>query len=219
MDTRKSLLNSYNQAATEYVDAFYNELHKKPFDMELLQQFSKRIPTGSKVCDLGCGPGHITEYLYNLGVNVIGIDISENMIKLAKERNPSIRFDIGDMLDLNLLDESIGGAMAFYSIIHICPNLLGQVFSEICRILLPNGVFLFSCHFGTGVIEVDNWFEKGLKYHCYLYKPDELTGKLRKAGFSDVSVQIRESYGFEYETERIYIFAYKSIGLAGQIAS
>jgi ubiquinone/menaquinone biosynthesis C-methylase UbiE len=160
----------------------------------------------------------VKDLLYDV-LNVIGIDISENMIKLAKERNPSIQFEIGDMLDLNILNESFGGATAFYSIIHIGSNLMGQVFSEIYRILLPNGIFLFSCHFGTGEIEVDNWFEKGLKYHCYLYKPDELTDKLRKVGFSDVSVQIRESYGFEYETERIYIFAYKSIGLTSKIAS
>lgn len=209
MDTRESLLHSYNEAANEYANAFYDELQKKAFDLNFLQQFESLVPGGGKVYDLGCGPGHITSHLKGLGLNAIGIDISENMIKVAKERNPEIDFEVGDMLNLHLADESASGVTAFFSIIHFAPNQLSKVFQEIHRVLVANGVLLFSCHFGSGVIEVDNWFDKGLKYHCHLYEPGELEKLLEKIGFSSMTFQIRKPYDFEYETERVYVIAHK----------
>ena len=77
------------------------------------------------------------------------------------------------------------------------------------RILTPEGILLFSFHHGTGEIQVDNWFEKGLKYHCYLHKPGKLSEQLKDAGFSDIKSHIRKAYDFEFETERVYIFANK----------
>jgi len=210
MDTRKSLLDSYNQAAIDYADAFYDELQQKTFDQNLLRQFCKHIPEGTKVCDLGCGPGQLTEYLTNLGLSMIGIDLSDGMISIAKQRNPTIQFETGDMLDLHLQDGTFGGVAAFYSIIHTPPKLLSKAFSEIYRVLVPNGILLFSCHKGIGSMEVDDWFDKGIKYHCFLHESDELKDRLEKVGFSDITTQIRKPYDFEFQTERIYVTAFKN---------
>ncbi len=210
MDTRESLLNSYNQAAAEYADAFCEELRKKPFDLEALRKFAKMVPAQSPVCDLGCGPGHIAKHLQGCGLKMMGIDLSDNMIALAKKRNPSIDFKTGDMLDLDLPDASLGGIVAFYSIIHINPNLLPKVFREMHRTLVPGGVLFISCHQGSGEVEVENWFDKGVKYHCYLHQQEELTELLEMNGFEIISAATRDPFDFEYETRRIYITAQKT---------
>ncbi len=66
-----------------------------------------RLPsdlTGQRVLDAGCGVGQLSAALAERGAEVIGIDISPNLLEVARDRTPasllpSIRFEAGDMLD------------------------------------------------------------------------------------------------------------------------
>ncbi|MBM7650234.1 trans-aconitate methyltransferase [Bacillus ectoiniformans] len=55
---------------------------------------------GEKIIDLGCGTGDLAKKLFDLGVNVIGVDKSENMISSAKSKYPSIYFEAKDAIKL-----------------------------------------------------------------------------------------------------------------------
>jgi hypothetical protein len=57
--------------------------------------------------------------LNRLGLDAFGIDLSPGMIALARRTNPDLRFDVGSMLALDLPSASLGGILAYYSIIHI----------------------------------------------------------------------------------------------------
>lgn len=52
------------------------------------------------VADLGCGPGKVTAYLADLGVSVLGIDLSPKMIGLARQAHPDLSFKVGSMTAL-----------------------------------------------------------------------------------------------------------------------
>ena len=68
---------------------------------------------------MGCGPsGHIGKYLFDKGLNVTGIDMSEKCIDIAKNYNRDMTFKRMDMMNLQVDDQSIDGIIAFYSIIH-----------------------------------------------------------------------------------------------------
>lgn len=56
----------------------------------------------SSVLDLACGIGKLASKLYKLGYEVCGIDISKDMINIAKSNYPKIQFDIADMTNFNL---------------------------------------------------------------------------------------------------------------------
>jgi len=71
------------------------------------------------VCDVGCGPGHVGRYLTERSVNVFGLDLSPEMVALARRLNPSMRFEQGDLRALGLPDASLAGIVAFYSLIHL----------------------------------------------------------------------------------------------------
>jgi 2-polyprenyl-3-methyl-5-hydroxy-6-metoxy-1,4-benzoquinol methylase len=71
---------SYDRVADEYMRRIFDELQHKPFDRELLDQFSSRVRESGPVCDLGCGPGHVTKYLHEHGVDVSGMDLSPAMV-------------------------------------------------------------------------------------------------------------------------------------------
>ena len=48
-------------------------------------------------CDMGCGPGHVARYLHERGVPVCGVDLSPELVKLARRLTPDIPFEQGDM--------------------------------------------------------------------------------------------------------------------------
>src|SRR5258707_876435 len=81
---------SYDQVADEYVAHIFDELKDKPFDRDLLDKFAARINDSGKVCDMGCGPGHVARYVHEIGVNVCGVDLSPEMINQAQQLNPEI---------------------------------------------------------------------------------------------------------------------------------
>ncbi|MFL6562681.1 MAG: class I SAM-dependent methyltransferase [Bacillus sp. (in: firmicutes)] len=60
---------------------------------------------GERILDLGCGTGDIANDLYQLGVQIIGIDKSENMIKQAQKKYPGIPFQVQDAATMNYKNE------------------------------------------------------------------------------------------------------------------
>ena len=110
----------YDLVAAEYARRIYGELEAKPFDRAFLDRLANGIPAG-EVLDLGCGPGHVGKYLRERGIPGRGLDISHEMVRLARELNPTIEFRQGDMRALPLPDRFFAGVAAFYSIIHLEP--------------------------------------------------------------------------------------------------
>src|SRR2546421_6426894 len=124
---------SYDRVAEEYARRIFWELEHKPFDRQLLDRFAARVQGSGSACDLGCGPGHVTRYLHERGVKVIGIDLSPGMIEQSRRLNPGIIFQQGNMLALDVEDEAWVGAVAFYSIIHIPRDEVVKALVEIKR--------------------------------------------------------------------------------------
>src|SRR5579864_5782270 len=110
--------DSYNTAAEAYAEHVAPELEGKPLDRHLLNRFAEAVRSRGTVADLGCGPGHVARYLHDQGVSMIGIDLSPGMIRVARRLYPQIDFRTGDMTALPLDDASLGGLIAFYSIVH-----------------------------------------------------------------------------------------------------
>jgi SAM-dependent methyltransferase len=83
------------------------------------------------VADLGCGPGRVTAHLHALGLNAFGVDLSPQMVAVARRTHPGLRFDEGSMLALDISDGALGDIVAMYSIIHIPQEQLPEVFAEL----------------------------------------------------------------------------------------
>ena len=133
---------SYDLVADLYVERIYGELDHKPIDCQLLDRFVERANVIGPACDMGCGPGHVARYIHDRGGHVIGIDLSPAMIEHARKLNPGIEFSQGDMRSLEIEDETFGGIVAFYSIIHIPRAQVVPALVELKRILRP-GVCCF----------------------------------------------------------------------------
>ena len=201
------LVESYDRVAERYAEQFFTELDRKPFDRDLLDRYAETIRGHGKVCDLGCGPGHVARYLQARGVEVLGVDISPRVVEVARQLTPGIRFDQGDMRALDLLDSSLAGVVAFYSIIHLARSVVPRALDEMMRVLRPGGVALISVHGGEGELHADEFLGQTVSIDASLFQPAEMKTLLEGAGFRVEEVLSREPYDFEFQSQRVYIWA------------
>ncbi len=205
--------SSYDRVADEYVRRISEELEHKPLDRQLLDRFAAQVQAIGPACDLGCGPGHVARYLQERGVQVIGVDLSPAMVRCAQRLNPGIEFRQGDMRSLEVEDGSWGGIAAFYSIIHIPRPEVVVVLSEMKRVLRPGGELLLAFHIGDEILHLDEWWRQPVSVDFIFFRPDEMVGFLRTAGFQVGEIVEREPYpGVEHPSRRAYIFAEKPRG-------
>lgn len=142
MDKKKIVREGYNEIAEKYLAIRYEDEE----EMKLLSEFSSLIKKDGKVLDAGCGAGlPITKYLSDQ-FDVIGIDISEKQIELAKKNVPNAQFFVRDMTELDYPDNFFDGILANYSVIHVPREEQKDLFRNFYRMLKPNGVALFSLH-------------------------------------------------------------------------
>jgi SAM-dependent methyltransferase len=206
MKNRADLIQSYNLIAGAYSERYGRELDYKPFDRDLLSRFARSVPA-PEVCDLGCGSGHIGAHLQSLGLKVIGIDLSPGMVGVARRNYPEVRYEVGDMLDLDLKDGSLGGIVALYSIIHLRREDLSQAFHGMARVLKPEGLLLVAFHRGQGELHEDEELGFPVSFDCTLFEPDEVGRAMEEAGLEVVETTVRRPYKKEYPTCRVYIMA------------
>ena len=164
------------------------------------------------MCDMGCGPGHVTHYLQSLGVSVFGLDISPLTVEMAKRLNPQARFEVGDILSLGLRDGSLIGIVAFYAIVNIPTESLSIVFREMFRVLEVGGLLLLAFHIGDEVVHFDELWECPVSLDFFYFEVAEIRSLLEGAGFTISTITEREPYApeVEHQSHRAYIFAKKS---------
>jgi SAM-dependent methyltransferase len=155
-----AIRQSYDQIADEYARRIYHELEGKPFDRELLSRFAKAVGGSGELCDMGCGPGHVARYLQSLGAKVFGLDISPAMVEQARQLNPGIRFQVGDMLALDRSDGTLAAIVAFYAIVNIPKQSLPTIFREMVRVLQAGGLLLLAFHIGDEAAHYDELWNR-----------------------------------------------------------
>ena len=201
---------AYNLAAQKYHDLFRNEMDEKEYDKKLLDTFGKKFNQDSLICDAGCGPsGHISRYLFDKGLKVIGIDISEKCIGLAGLHNPDMRFECADIGNMPFEKNSFDGLISYYSIINTPKIYLNKIFNEFRRVLKPQGYLLVAVKAGTGEGYVDDLLGIKTKIYSTLFTQEEITSYFQKSGFVMEFIDMRDPYEFEISHKRIYAIGQK----------
>ncbi|MEU6314889.1 class I SAM-dependent methyltransferase [Streptomyces sp. NPDC047014] len=137
---------AYDGVVELYASLFAGRLEAQPFARAMLGTFAELVRgTGnSRASDVGCGPGHLTAMLHELGLDAFGLDLSPGMVAYARRAHPALRFDEARMEELPLGDGSLGGVLAHYSMIHTPPGELAALLAEVARVLVPGGLLMVS---------------------------------------------------------------------------
>jgi SAM-dependent methyltransferase len=208
-----AVLRSYDSVAENYAQKFFFELDRKPLDRALLSDFALLVQGAGRICDVGCGPGHVARYVKDRGVDVFGIDLSPKMVAVASRLNRDLEFREGTILALDVAIGSLAGIVAFYSIVNFEPALLPRAFAEMHRVVQPGRHLLIAFHIGREIVHRDEFLGQPVDLTFFLYEPDMIAGLLIKAGFQVDRVVEREPYSedVEYPTRRAYVFASKPL--------
>lgn len=174
---------SYDTVAESYARAV--TLDGVPVVRGVLALFAERArAVGGPVLDVGCGPGHVTAYLRDAGLDAFGIDLSPEMIRLARRDHPGLRFEAGSMTDLDVPDGSVGGALAWYSTIHVPDEDLPTVAAHLHRVLRPGGVAMLGFHVGDrSTLKTEGYGGHPMRVHVHRRPVERVAGWLRDAGF------------------------------------
>ena len=182
-DTR----SSYDTDAPGYAEKVRGLLDGMPYLRASLTLFADLVHSagGGSVADVGCGPGYVTGYLHDAGVDAFGIDLSPQMIAIARRDYPDLRFEVGTMTDLELADNSVVGIVAFWSVIHVPDHAVPGVFEQFRRVLQPHGVLLVGFHVGDETRHTSEGYTgRPINVDSHHRRPSTITGWLRDAGFT-----------------------------------
>lgn len=185
---------AYDTVAEDYARLLAEALEGMPWDRAVLGTFAELVAHDGlgPVADVGCGPGRITGYLHRLGLDVFGIDLSPGMLAVARQALPALRFVEGSMAALDLPDASLGGLVAWYSLIHIPPADVPAVLTELCRVLAPGGQLLLAFQVGDERRHLAHAYGQAIALDAYRMQPDQLAQQLDTAGLHVHARVVRE---------------------------
>lgn len=220
-DFLQSTQASYDVIAEAYAAEHPDSLAGRPLESALLTVFAELAralggPSRAPVADIGSGPGYVAARLHGVGLPVFGIDVSPRMVALARRAHPELRFHVGSMTALDLPDETLGGIVALYSIIHVPDEHLPSAFAEFHRVLAPGAPVLLGFQSGeeSGQLRASERYglEISLDYHWRT--PESVADLLGEAGLDLYARVLREPQG-EERMPRAFLLARKPAAAAG----
>ena len=141
----------YDEVAEAYQEAF-PEGFTSALERHAVAIFAADLlATGESglVLDVGCGTGHVTRDLSLRGLEVLGVDPSRRMLRVAQRCYPGMRWIVGDATLASLGEDQIdlSGIIARFSLIHVNPRDLPAVLMGWARRLRPGAHVLiaFQC--------------------------------------------------------------------------
>ncbi|GAA3334677.1 hypothetical protein GCM10020358_00030 [Amorphoplanes nipponensis] len=189
--------NGWGALAEEYADRFRGDLTGRIWDRALLSGFAELVRAApGPVVEVGSGPGDTAAYLHGLGLDITGIDLSPEMVAVARRDHPQVRFEVGSMTALAVPDASLAGLVAWYSVINVPDEHLPAVFAEFHRVLAPGAPVILAFQSGDEVRVI-----RDITFHRR--RPEAVTALLAEAGLEPVLRTVREPAEYPTQVEEV----------------
>jgi SAM-dependent methyltransferase len=133
-----NLRDTYNKIAKDW----HKDHQADDWWVEGTNKFTSFLKPGDLVLDVGCGGGTKSKYLLGKGLKIVGIDFSDELIKIAQREVPEAEFKVMNMYDAGNLDMKFDGLFAQASLLHIPKKDLPNILHILASKLKPHG-FLY----------------------------------------------------------------------------
>jgi ubiquinone/menaquinone biosynthesis C-methylase UbiE len=144
-DFAQNLVNKTRDDYNKVADHFSSTRHTFNWEHVADAILYLQINKGSKVLDLGCGNGRVIDILEKFNINYTGLDISENLIKLAQKKYPEKEFIVSDLLKTPFSDNEFDYVLSLATLHHIpSEEQRLNALLEINRVLKPGGIILIT---------------------------------------------------------------------------
>lgn len=172
------IIDLYQQHAL----AWDTERDRSLFERPWLDRFSELMPQRGSILDLGCGSGEpIARHFIENGFRLTGVDASQAMIAMCRDRFPDQTWMVGDMRALGL--RTFDGIIAWDSFFHLPEDDQRRMFLIFQRRAQPNAALMFTSGPRRG--EAIGSYKGEPLFHASL-DPEEYRAQLHEHGFEVV---------------------------------
>lgn len=180
---------AYERRAAEYSELIGSMAAVHPVDRQIVDTWAAAVE--GPLIDAGCGPGQWTDHLAGAGLDARGVDLTPAFITRARNTYPHRRFQLGSLHDLPAGDGTVGGVLAWYSLIHHQPAQLPVALAEFRRVLrAPDGRLLIGFFAGPAVEPFDHAVTT-----AYRWPVDDLGECVTAAGFTVTETHVAQRRG------------------------
>ena len=204
-------ISTYRKLAQKYK----KNVRSHELDHQFLAKFLLRLSPKQKILDMGTGTGEIAnEISKNRGVDVVAIDASPEMLKIARKSYPNLKFRKMDLRTLKFKANSFDGIIANYSLIHLQDDELESVFEQVFRILRGRGFLYVAVQEPRKKSDKDGFYkvvyEAGIKLFINLFTETQIKKMLVLAGFRVIEINRRPpEKNKEFPFNKLFIVAQK----------
>jgi len=192
MDFKETVKAGYNQIAERYLA----ERTADSEDVRLLDDFIELLSPHAKVLDAGCGAGFPISSSLAEFFDVIGVDFSEEQVRLAKQNVPNAQFICQDMTQLHLPANFFDGICSYYAIIHIPREEHKSLLANFHWMLKTGGVALLCLGAESLIEDIDENY-LGARMYWSHYDRETYLKMLKEIGFSMIWSKFVKDSGCE----------------------
>jgi ubiquinone/menaquinone biosynthesis C-methylase UbiE len=173
---------------------------------KIIREFTSKL-SGKAILDVGCGTGRDARFYRDEDFNVVGIDLSSRIIRIAQKSIQNLDFCQMDMRYLGFASKTFDGIHCWASLQHIPKRYSSLVLTNFSRLLKDKGSLLIHTRFGKGECFLPD--EKYPRRFFALYNMKELTNLVARHGFLVEGCNVVQKVRFEPEIRMINLYAKK----------
>ena len=138
--------NGYEAVSEEFLARRGNRIARStPIGVKEVRQWARRLPRGSSVIDLGCGPGYpITTVLVDEGLRAFGVDAAPSLVAAFQRNLPGTPVICEAVPESKLFDRTFDAVLAWGLMFLLGAEEQHRLIHRFAEILVPDGRLLFT---------------------------------------------------------------------------
>lgn len=145
------------------------------------------VSLNPRVLDLGCGPANLGKYVRTCRPAIVlsGVDLSEEMILLARRNNPGADYIVGDVRDLRFESCSWDGILLGFVAPYLTSDELNSTICDMSAWLTPGGAVYISIIWSPDLVSGPQSTSsgEGPELQIYYHSPESVTETMERNGF------------------------------------
>ncbi len=172
----------------------YTRQQKTCPPIDQINRFYHLLPRHPHILEVGCASGRESKYFLKKGARVVGVDLSKNLLRIAKRENPKARYICANFLHMPIHNNVFDGTFAHAALVHLEKiSEVKKALQEFHRVLKPGGILYVRVKKQMGQAKtaiVSDTLSRHKRFFRY-FTQDEMRRYMTKAGFNIVNSYIK----------------------------
>jgi ubiquinone/menaquinone biosynthesis C-methylase UbiE len=183
----------YSRRAEEYENIYHRDDPIRQDEQNQIKNELKRLFAGKSVLEIACGTGYWTESIAEVSRKITGIDVSREVLEIAKSKNIPAKFMLGDAFNLEKIEGNFNAGCANFWFSHIEKDKIDQFLNGFHKRIGKN----------SSVFMADNIYVEGIGGELIKKENSPDTYKLRKLS-DGTEYEIVKNYYNDHELKIIF---------------